>query len=53
MYCRQCGSSLIWGRSKLLRRRVRLCVCCGRADYIDYLTGFLRVLWPGKRRKAG
>ncbi|MGB9903063.1 MAG: hypothetical protein ACPLQO_00155 [Desulfotomaculales bacterium] len=53
MRCKQCGSLLVYGRSKLLRRRVRLCTRCGRADFLDWATGLLRVLWPGRWRAAG
>ncbi len=52
MYCKQCGSELVLGHSKLLRRRVRLCTRCGRADFLDGTTGLLKVLWRGRWRRA-
>ncbi len=52
MRCRQCGAEKVRAWSKLLRRRVWLCTRCGRADYLDYRTGYLLVLWPGKWRVA-
>lgn len=34
-------------------RRCWLCTVCGYLAALDYTTGLIRVLLPGRRRKAG
>lgn len=55
MLCKHCYSRLVYGWSAKLRRRVRLCTSCGRADMLDYSTGLLMECWQPRRygRKAG
>lgn len=53
MLCKNCGQEMVTGRHR--HRRVRLCTACGRADYLDWATGLLKVLWWPRRfgKKVG
>jgi len=47
MECK-CGGQMLKGYSKKIKREVNVCTSCGRAIFLDYRTGHLRVLWKGR-----
>lgn len=50
MWCKRCGALMVRGRMGRWphKRLVRLCTACGRAVCLDWNTGRLVILWPGK-----
>ncbi len=47
MICTRCWRETIKARWR--GRRASFCTECGRLTYLDYRTGRLLVIWPGRR----